>query len=240
MDTPIYVALTRQSGLLKELQLTANNVANTATTGFRAEGLVFAEMVKALPVDGGSVAMTDARVRYTDFAQSELARTGGTFDLGLQGRGFFQIETPNGPRLTRAGAFLPDANNELVNAAGHRVLDIGGAPIFVPPDATNITISEDGTVGADGEPVAQIGVFDVADLSGLRREGGTYFLAEAAVEPVINPSVFQGYIEQSNVSPIHAMARMVEIQRAYELTQTFLDREDERIRNVVRSLGAAV
>lgn len=238
MDTPTYVAITRQSGLLKELQLTANNVANTATTGFRAEGLVFAEMVKALPVDGGSVAMTDARVRYTDFMQSELARTGGTFDLGIQGRGFFQIETPEGLRLTRAGAFLPDANNELVNSSGHRVMDLGGAPIFVPPDAREITIAEDGTIGADGEAVGQIGVFDVEDLATLRREGGTYFVADGPVEAVLAPSVFQGFIEQSNVSAIHAMARMVEIQRAYELGQKFLDREDERIRNVIRSLGA--
>ena len=237
MDMPTYVALSRQSGLLKELQVTANNVANMATTGYRAEGLTFAEMVEALPTDGGSVAMTAAQVRHTSFLQGELARTGGTFDLAIQGQGFFQIETPEGVRLTRAGAFLSDVNNELVTAGGNRVLDLGGAPIFIPPDAATITVAEDGTIGADGAPIAQIGVVTVDDLSSLTREGGSFFIPNGEVLPVETPSVFQGYIEQSNVNPIEAIARLVEVQRAYEIGQKFLESEDERVRSVIRTIG---
>ena len=217
--------------------MTANNVANMATTGFRAEGLVFAEMVKAMPVEGGSVSMTDARVRYTDYLQGELAKTGGSLDLGIQGEGFFQVEAPEGLRLTRGGAFLSNAANELVTSLGHRVLDQGGAPIFVPPDASVITVSEDGTVGADGRPVAQIGVVTVEDKTTLMREGSSYFRADGEVVPVENPSVFQGFLEQSNVNPVSAISRLVELQRAYEMGQSLIDSEDQRIKNVIRTLG---
>ena len=217
--------------------MTANNVANMATTGFRAEGLVFAEMVKAMPVEGGSVSMTDARVRYTDYLQGELAKTGGSLDLGIQGEGFFQIESPDGLRLTRGGAFLSNAANELVTSQGHRVLDQGGAPIFIPPDASVISVSEDGTVGADGRPVAQVGVVTVEDKSSLIREGNTYFRADGDIVPVENPSIFQGFLEQSNVNPVASISRLVELQRAYEMGQSLMDSEDQRIRNVIRTLG---
>ena len=240
MDTTTYVALSRQSGLLKELQLTANNVANIATTGFRSEGLIFAEMVETLPTDGGSIAMTDARVRYTDFSQGELARTGGTFDFAIQGEGFFQIETPQGVRLTRSGSFLPDAANELVTSDGYRVLDLGGAPIFVPPAASDITVATDGTVSADGQPIAQLGVVRVEDQALLTREGGQFFVpTQGELLPSENAAVFQGFIEQSNVNPVIEIARLIEVQRAYERTQKMIEREDERIRNTIRTLGAA-
>ena len=74
MDLAGYVALTRQSGLAKELQSVANNIANLSTTGYRREGVIFAEEVEALPVEGGSVAMTAARARYTDELQGSLVR----------------------------------------------------------------------------------------------------------------------------------------------------------------------
>lgn len=240
MDTPTYVSLSRQSGLLKELQLTANNVANIATTGYRSEGLIFAEMVETLPTDGGAVAMTDARVRYTDFTQGELARTGGTFDFGLQGEGFFQIETPQGLRLSRAGSFLPDAANELVTSDGYRVLDLGGAPIFVPPGANDIEVASDGTMSADGQPIAQLGIVTVEDQELMTREGGQFFVPpEGDLLPAETASVFQGFIEQSNVNPVVEIARLIEVQRAYEQTQKMIEREDERIRNTIRTLGAA-
>ena len=87
MDLAGYVALTRVSGLAKELQSVANNIANLSTTGYRREGVVFAEMVQALSAEGGSVAMTEARARYTDELRGALRETGGTLDLAIEGEG---------------------------------------------------------------------------------------------------------------------------------------------------------
>jgi len=98
LDSANYIALTRQTGLLKELQITANNIANASTTGYRAEGVVFAEVIKAGNSEGGSVSMTDARVRYTSEIDGGVSQTSGKFDVAIQGAGFFQVETPNGER----------------------------------------------------------------------------------------------------------------------------------------------
>ena len=141
MDTISYVVLTRQTGLRNELQVVANNIANMSTTGYRAEGVVFAEMVEALPAEGGSVAMTEARVRYTNALPGALTRTGGTFDMGIQGDGFFQIETPDGPRLSRNGAFATNAESELVTLDGYPVLDASGAR--VSDEDADVTLSAD-------------------------------------------------------------------------------------------------
>ena len=87
MDTAGYVTLSRQTGLASELQAVANNIANMATTGYRREGLVFAEMVQALDAEGGSVALTATHARVTSTEQGVLRSTGGTFDLAIEGEG---------------------------------------------------------------------------------------------------------------------------------------------------------
>jgi flagellar basal-body rod protein FlgF len=127
MDLAGYVALTRQSGLLKEIQSVANNIANISTTGFRREGVIFAEMLQRLPTEGGSVAMTAARGRYTDDLQGALVQTGGALDMAIEGEGFFTVLTPEGERLTRAGAFTRSATGEVVTPDGHPLLDEGAA-----------------------------------------------------------------------------------------------------------------
>lgn len=238
MENSGYIALTRQSALLKEMQLVANNIANSATTGYRREGTVFSEFVKKVPAEGESLSMTDANIRTTDVTQGVITQTGGTFDLAIQGDGYFMIETADGPRLTRAGAFLPNEISELVNLNGQRVLDAGGAPIFIPPDADTISISQDGTIANGPNVVGQIGVFVMAEPDQMVREGNVLFNFEEEPLPAQNASVLQGYVEGSNVNPVIEITRMIEVQRAYELGQNFLEKEDERIRSVLRTVGA--
>ncbi|MHA3914353.1 flagellar hook-basal body complex protein [Halovulum sp. GXIMD14793] len=237
MDTSGYVALSRQTGLMREMQAVANNIANISTTGFRREGVVFAEVVRALDAEGGAVALTAPRARFTDEAQGSLARTGGRFDFAIEGDGFFMVETPAGTRLTRSGAFMPNAEGELVNALGHRLLDAGESPIFVPPDARSVAVGPDGTMTADGQPVAQIGAVMPEDMLQLFREDGVNFRNESGLIPVEDAQIVQGYLEESNVNPVGEITRMIEVQRSYELGQKLLEREDERIRAVTRTLG---
>lgn len=236
MDTAGYVALSRQSGLAREMQAVANNIANMSTTGYRREGVIFAEMVSAVRAEGGAVALTDAHARSTSSVQGALAATGGTFDLAVDGPGFFMLETPMGERLTRAGAFTPDANGELVSPQGYRLLDAGGAPVFIPPDAENIKIGGDGTVTADGQPLTQIGRVVPEDPIGLTREDGVMFRADTPLLPAETGGILQGYLEDANVNPITEISRMILVQRAYEAGQALLEREDERIRGVINTV----
>lgn len=237
MDTTGYIALTRQTGLLKELQAVANNIANISTTGFRREGVVFAEALQALDVEGGGIAMTSARVRFTDGSAGSSTNTGGDFDLAIDGPGFFMVETPAGDRLTRAGSFSTNADGDLVSMTGYRVLDSGGAPIFMPPDTGKVGIAQDGTITIGGRPTAQIGIFEVDNPQMLLREDGVLFRSETEVIPAENSRVMQGFLEGSNVDAVTEMTRLIEVQRAYELGQNLLDSEDERIRTSIRTLG---
>ncbi len=235
MDLAGYVILSRQSGLLREMDVVAHNIANASTTGFRREGVVFAEHVAAMD-DGASVSMAHATARSIDLMQAEVIPTGGRFDLAIQGEGFFLVQTPAGERLTRAGAFAPDAEGNLVNADGHRLLDLGGAPVSVPAGGRTVAVAQDGTLSVDGRAVARIGLWMPSDPLSLRHEAGTLFSA-AATEPAEDGVILQGSLEGSNVNPVSEIARMIMVQRAYEMGQGFLDREDSRSRAVIQTLG---
>ena len=235
MDAAGYTALTRQSGLMREMQVVANNIANISTTGFRREGVVFEEYVARMDT-GPSLSMANASGRVVDLTQAGISQTGAAFDFAIQGDGFFLIETPNGERLTRAGSFTPSAAGELMTNDGYRLLDQGGAPVFVPPTARAVTVAQDGSVAADGVPVARIGLWRPSDPLTLQHQAGTMFAADG-IEPSDGGTILQGFLEDSNVNPVMEIARMIEVQRAYELGQSFMDQEDKRVRAVVETLG---
>ncbi len=237
MDNANYTTLTRQSGLMREMQMVANNIANLSTGGFRKEGLIFSEYVERLGDDAPSLSMAAARGRLTDQSQGVLTQTGGQFDFGIEGDGFFLLETPDGQALTRAGSFTPSAEGELVTSEGYRLLDGGGAPVFVPGDARAISLAADGTLSADGQPLTQIGLWQAAPGEDLSRRDGVMFTLSNDPVPVENGRILQGFVEGSNVNPISEIARMIQVQRAYEMGQGFLDKEDQRIRNVLSTLG---
>jgi flagellar basal-body rod protein FlgF len=236
MDAAGYTTLTRQAGLMREMQVVANNIANISTNGFRREGVIFAEYVANLD-DGPSLSMAHATGRMVDLGQAGLSQTGGSFDFAIQGDGFFLIDTPQGQQLTRAGSFTPSTDGELMTADGFRLLDQGGAPVFVPPDAGNVAMGPDGTLSANGVPLGKIGLWQPVDPLQLHHQSGTTFASPSGVEPATGGTVMQGYLEDSNVDAVSEIARMITVQRAYELGQTFLDREDARVRDVVQTLG---
>lgn len=235
MENAGYTTLTRQAGLMHEMRVIANNIANAATTGFRQEGLIFAEHV-ARAGDGPSLSMATARLRNTSMVQGVLTETGGRLDFAIEGDGFFLVETPRGERLTRAGGFSLSAAGDLVTNDGFRVLDTGGAPVFVPPAAADLSVSADGTVSADGRPRAQLALVTPVDRIGLVREDGVMFRSENGVEAAPEARVLQGFLESANVDAVGQIARMIEVQRAYEMGQSFLDAEHERIRSALKSI----
>jgi flagellar basal-body rod protein FlgF len=237
MENSTYAILTRQSGLVAEMAAVAGNIANANTTGYRADGVVFSEFVQALGRDTPSLSMATARVRETSLAQGGLARTGGTFDLAIEGEGFFLVDTPQGQRLTRNGAFTPNENGDLVTAEGYPLLDAGGAPVFVPAGAGPVSIAPDGTISAGGVPVGQVGLYQPVDVNGLIREDGVRFRSDAGVLPAEGARMMQGYLEDANVDPVLEITRMIEVQRAYELGQSFLMTEDERLRSMIQSMN---
>ena len=235
METAGYATLSRQTGLMREMRVVANNIANSATTGYRSEGLIFSEFVQSSPGQQ-SLSMARANIFNTSMEQGQLTQTAGTFDFAIEGDAYFMVETPMGERLTRSGAFSPNAEGDLVTMDGHRVLDAGRAPVFIPGTAESIDVGADGTITADGNTVGQIGLFQPDEEAILLREDGVMFRAEGEIVDAEGAKMVQGYLEGSNVNAITQVTRMIEIQRAYEMGQSFLETEDQRIRNAIEKL----
>ena len=232
-----YVTLTRHVGLMREMHTIANNIANLSTTGYRREGVLFSEYVKSTDGPDGSVSMAAARGRNLDLSQGSISSTGSPFDMAIQGDGFFLVDTPQGERLTRAGNFTTNENGDLVTPDGHLLLDSGGSTIFVPPDSLSFSISADGTVSADGEPISQVGLYKPVSSHDLVHESGVLFRVNGEIEPLEDVSILQGHLENANVDPVLEIARMIEVQRAYEQGQSFLEKEGDRISSLIKTLG---
>lgn len=236
MDSTGYITLSRQTGLLNQMDAIANNIANATTTGFKREGTLFSEWV-AKTGDSPSLSMGYGNTRVVDMMQAGLAQTGGAFDLAVQGDGFFMVEGPGAQQmLTRAGSFVTGPDGTLQTNEGYPVLDESGTRVFIPPDVGKVTIAQDGTMSANGAPLGRMGLFMPTDPLTMTHQQGTLFSA-SGYQPVTGSQIMQGFLEESNVSPINEIASMISVQRAYQLGQSFLDREDDRARNVIQTLG---
>lgn len=234
MSNAIYAALARQTGLMNEMQVVANNIANASTTGYKSDRAVFAEFIAGGRNNLSDLSMGSLAGHSFNMEQGGLRVTGGRLDLAVQGEGFFLVETPQGQMLTRAGHFQLNEQGEVIDSAGNRVLTAGGGPIAIPEEATNFMIAADGTISANGAILGQIGV--VVPTGPLQRSSGTMFTAPDGYAPAETPGVLQGALEQSNVSPVLEVARLIEVQRAYEAGQSLIEREDDRISKFISTL----
>lgn len=241
MDNSIYASLSRQSGLMRELSVIANNIANSDTTGYKRESAVFSEYIKSAAQTGASdtpqnsISMGRLGAHVSHFESGAIRQTGGTLDVALDGEGFFTVETPQGERLTRAGHFITDAEGTLIMPNGFPVLDDGGGQIQIPLEVNLLAIGGDGTISADGVEVARLGVV-TSDPIQLTREGENFWSAGAGTEPLETPKIIQGFLEGSNVQPVNEIARMIEVQRHYDAGQKLLDQENERIKSVISTI----
>lgn len=236
MEAAGYTTLNRQLGLLREMQSIAHNVANMATTGYRAEGVIFSEYVADTGPDTPSLSLANGAVARTLHDQGAHRSTGAPLDFAIEGPGFFRLATAEGDVLTRAGHFVLSPDGIVVAPDGAALLDVGGAPIAVPLGAGALALGADGTLSAGGDPVAQIGLWQMVDPADRTRRDGVRFAPDGALEPIVDAKIAQGVLEASNVDPVQQIARMIEVQRAYELGQSFLDRDDERLRAAVRTM----
>jgi len=233
MPSSVYAALGRQQGLAREVEVVANNLANSSTVGYKAERAIFVEYIASAGNDAPSVSMGTLAAHAFELSQSALKFTGGQFDLALQGEGYFQIETDQGVRLSRAGSFQLSNEGVMIDPFGNPVLGFGG-PITIPEGAGSIQVGGDGVISADGQLVDQIAL--VVPNGEMLRDTNTMFTAPGGTEQAEGATLIQGALEQSNVSPVLEIARMIEVQRAYEAGQSMLEREDQRLTQLITAV----
>lgn len=235
------IALSRMTAQQRALDVTAGNIANANTPGYRAERLLFSDYLvrnrgRDVPRGAETVTFTQDRASYRDQAAGPLTHTGNPLDLALGGDGYFQVATPNGPRLTRAGHFEMNAKSEVVNSDGYALLDGGGQPIRLAAADTQITIAADGTINSENGRIGRIGVVRPADPLRLQAEGGRLFNPEGAPVAVAQPKVIQGAIEQSNIAPVIELTRMMRELREFEFTSKMVQTDATRQQNAIDKL----
>ena len=241
MDNAIYVALSRQMTLRRELDVTANNIANVDTAGFKVESLMVKTdpQVSADPMDpGGSLkyVLDDGVAR--DFTQGSLHQTDRPLDLGIEGQGFFKVTTANGERYTRDGRFTMSADGRLATAGG-AVLQGDGGDITLDPSKGEVNIAEDGTISQGGLKVGKVAVVDFPQLGALEKDGDNLYRNASNEAPTDASSaiVHQGMLESSNVNSVLQVTRLIEISRAYESISKMMEQTAELDRGAVQRLG---
>ena len=241
METPIYIALSRQMALRQEMDVVANNLANANTQGFKAEMMLMTEV--ELPAERGvELSYVQDFGTARDFSPGTLRSTGNPFDLSIQGNGFFAVQTPEGVRYTRTGRFQLDKDGILVTNQGYQVM-AGGGPLTLNPDDGPFNVAEDGSISTDRaregtqlQVVGKIDVVDFANRQALKPAQDNLFSAEGMQPTVATGTVAQGMLEDSNVRTIVEMTNMIEVQRNYQAMQRFLDGEHERQRRAISSI----
>lgn len=252
----LYTAYTGLKNEQNRMDVMTNNLANASTVGFKKEGSTSQsfDAVLAYKLKDASVGLGRAQhighnnpgvkigENYVDYSQGSYRITGNTFDLALDGEGFFAIEFTNkagetSTKYTRAGIFTLNSEGFLVTNDGDYVLDADNRRIQLDP-LKEAAIDTDGTISQNGTPVAKIQVTDFEDYDYLHRYGETYF------EPIAGAKVIQsaakvnsGCLEMANVQVVSEMVNMISITRQYESNQKILQTYDRSLEIAVNNLG---
>ena len=261
MDAALWAAKTGLDAQQTQMAVITNNLANVNTTGFKKDRAVFEDLLyqndsqvgaatsQSTESPSGMSVGTGVRVVATEknYSQGSLTQTGNPLDLAIQGRGFFQIQMPDGTlAYTRDGTFQANAQGQLVTSSGY-VLQPG---VTIPQGAQSVTIGKDGTVSvlmAGQSAPTQVGQVQLADFinpAGLQPKGDNLLVQSAASgapqtgAPGANGlgTLAQGSLEGSNVNVVESLVDMIQTQRAYEMNSKAIDTVNQMLQYATQNV----
>lgn len=236
MENSLTAALARQSVLARQMDVIATNLANLTTAGFKAETMIFTEVLEPAAPDGPLSLVHDVSF-VRDMTEGPMQETGNPLDLAIRGKGFFVVETAAGPRYTRHGAFQVDADGRVVTLEGKAVLGQGNAPIVVPPETSDVVVTRDGTVSADADEIGQVQVVEFDNPRALKKLAAGLYEAEGqAPRQAAEFEILQGMVEGSNVRGVVEMTRMIDVARSYQVAARLAESEHQRILDAVENI----
>ncbi|MEI2298003.1 flagellar basal-body rod protein FlgG [Ensifer sp. MJa1] len=256
------IAATGMNAQQLNLEVIANNIANINTTGYKRARAEFSDLLyqteraqgvpnrsnQAIVPEGAIIGLgvQTAAVRNLHI-QGSLVNTGNDYDLALIGRGWFQVETPDGETVyTRSGAFNKNAQGQLVTIDGYTVVP----GITVPQDATEIAFTSSGQVmvriGNDPamQEIGQLTIANFVNEAGLEPQGeNLYKETPASGDAIVGTpadagfaQIKQKYLEASNVDPVKEITDLISAQRAYEMNSKIIQAADEMAATVSKNL----
>jgi len=243
----------------------ANNLANSETVGFKKDVPLFQQRLTEaqqrrlprganfpggapIPMPFGSTnplleplgGGTFPHPTMIDTAQGELEPTGSPLDVAIEGKGYFAVDDAGQTRLTRNGQFAVDREGRLIlsNENGQPVLDTRRQAVRLDPNAGGATIGSDGTVTQNGQTVAQLGVFDVADPSRLVKQGATLLRpGDQELIPATSATLHGESVERANVDPATELAALMDTQRQLEANANMIRYQDQTLSKLVNEVG---
>ena len=263
MNEGIYIAVSGALKQEKKMNVIANNLANVNTSSFKKDQIAFESLLppfnnknrltfdgsrnQLLPPDQSNlnVAYVGVAAHATDLSQGELEPTNNNYDVALDGKGFFIVNTPDGVAYTRKGSFHLDSNKKLVDLNGNPVQSgQGGGDIVIQGQGGKITIDQKGIIsigkGLGNIRVGKIGVVDFVNGEKMVKIGDGIFKPvneDVTGNEPQETRVLQGFVEQSNVKSVDEMTKMIETVRAFETYQKVIQTIDSVDERAVNSLG---
>ena len=233
MDPLLISAASGMKARMESLDMLANNLANSGTSGFKADREFYNLYQQELPL---------VEKRWTDFSQATILPTGNALDLALDGPGFFALNGPGGTVFTRNGSFRVSKSNQLISGEGYTLrnaLDMG-KPMTVDA-AQDVLIGKDGTVSQGGQPVGQIEVGQIPSAAEqVSKLGNSYFaLVDRAAAATRAPAteIQQGQLEQSNVPVADFAVRLVSVMRQFEMLERAMRIGSEMSKSAIQEVA---
>lgn len=236
-----YVSLSQATALERSMNMTAHNLANASTSGYKAINPLLKSISDTSTGDGISYVVDKGT--YLDLTKGPLTPTGNPLDIAVSGDGWFSFQLDGGETgYSRHGQFIVDVDGQLKTSTGLPLLDAGGGPVTLPDDVgQNVVVTTSGTItDPDGAILGTIGVFKIEQEARMTPVGrGMYQLPgnAAAPQPMEAPTVSQGFVEGSNIQAVLEMTRLIDIQRAYENSVKLMTEDDSLTKTSIQRLG---
>jgi flagellar basal body rod protein FlgG len=222
MDQISVMAAAGMQARMQSLDLVANNLANSSTSGYKTDGEFYTLFTSEAAGEdaSGPSSIPMIQRQWTDFAQGILEPTNNPLDFGLSGKGFYVVQGPSGPLYTRNGNFRFSKEGALVTNEGYPLLQQNGQP-FKANTALKLDVARNGDVSQNGNSLGSIKLAEFQTPTALTKYGANYFTNTTGQEPVdaTGAQIYQGKIESSNVSASHGAVRIVGLSRQFEMMQ---------------------
>lgn len=205
---------------MESLDMLANNIANTDTGGYKTDREFYSLYTSDEATGDNPTTSPVIEKNFTDYSQGSLRVTSNPLDMGIQGKGFFAVDSPAGIAYTRNGSFHLTAAGKLVNGDGYAVRSSTGKPITLDPSLV-VDVGADGTISQSGQATGKLAVLDFANQDDLVKQGNTLFRsADPKTVPVATSAqVQQGRLESSNVGNSESLVRLVSVMRQFDMLQ---------------------
>ena len=231
---------TSVDSLTRQYSVIAHNLANINTSGYKRTVNSFSKALTAQLGGGADESLTAGEVKLNsalDFSQGSMLKTNRSLDVAINGKGFFVVETPQGPLYTRNGMFQVNQQGQLIDPEG-RIVSGEAGPIIIPGGVSvqEISIGEDGSIGVAGGSLGRLKVVDFNEDEGkLFAVGKNCFGAPKDVQPgaAEKASVRQGYQENSNVNRMEELVDLITVSRLYETNMRLLVRRRENAKSIL-------